>query len=99
MTSEGTISRGTIAHRALAVLGCAVLLFFAAGGTYLHQHQGGPDTVCHVCQALHMPALAAASLDLVTIPGPITWHSSILRHAAPEHSCALPRPSPAPPTP
>jgi hypothetical protein len=98
MTSQGTISRGTIAHRALAVLGCAVLLFFAAGGTFLHQHQGGPDTVCHVCQALHMPALAAASLDLVTAQRPITWHSSILLHVAPEDSFALHRASRAPPT-
>jgi hypothetical protein len=99
MTSQGTISRGTIAHRALAVLGCAALLFFAAGGTYLHQHQGGrgPDTVCHVCQALHMPALAAASLDLVIAPGPITWHSSILLRVAPEASFALHRASRAPP--
>jgi hypothetical protein len=98
MTSQGTISRGTIAHRALAVLGCAVLLFFAAGGTFLHHHQGGPETVCHVCQALHMPALAAASLDLVTAPEPITWYSSLLLHAAPEDSFALHRASRAPPT-
>jgi hypothetical protein len=82
----------------MAVLGCAVLLFFAAGGTFLHQHRGGPDTVCHVCQALHMPALAAASLDLVTAPAPITWHSSILLHVAPEDSFALHRASRAPPT-
>jgi hypothetical protein len=98
MTSRATISRGTRAHRAVALLGCAVLLFFAAGGMFLHQHQGGPDTVCHVCQALHMPALAAASLDLVTTPGPITWHSSVLLHVAPEDSFALHRASRAPPT-
>src|SRR6266849_2381353 len=97
MTKRGIISRGTHAHRALGLLGCAVLLFFAAGGTFLHHHQGGPNTVCHVCQALHLPALAAASLNLVTTPGPITWYSSILRHAAPEDSFALNRASRAPP--
>jgi hypothetical protein len=98
MNSQGTISRGTIAHRALAVLGCAVLLFFAAGGTFLHHHQGGPETACHVCQTLHMPALAAASLDLVSAPEPITWYSSLLLHVAPEDSFALHRASRAPPT-
>jgi len=98
MNSQKNISRGTRAHRALAVLGCAVLLFFAVGGTSLHHHQGGPETVCHICQALHMPALAAASLDLVTSPGPITWYSSILLHVAPEDSFALHRASRAPPT-
>jgi hypothetical protein len=98
MNTQGNLSRGTIAHRALAVLGCAVLLFFAAGGTFLHHHQGGPETVCHVCQALHMPALAAASLDLVTAPGPSTWYSSLLLHVAPEDSFALHRASRAPPT-
>jgi hypothetical protein len=98
MTSQGTISRGTRTHRVLALLGCAVLLFFAAGGTFLHHHQGGPETACHICQTLHMPALAAASLDLVSTPGPITWYSSILPHAAPEDSFALHRASRAPPT-
>jgi hypothetical protein len=98
MNTQGNLSRGTIAHRALAVLGCAVLLFFAAGGTFLHHHQGGPETVCHVCQALHMPALAAASFDLITTQGPSTCYSSILQHAAPEDSFALHRASRAPPT-
>jgi hypothetical protein len=98
MTSQGTISRRTIAHRALALLGCAVLVFFAAGGMFLHHHQAGSEKVCPICQTLHMPALAAASLDLVTAPGPITWHSSILLHVAPEDSFALHRASRAPPT-
>lgn len=98
MTLHRTISRGTRARRAVALLGCAVLLFFAAGGTFLHHHQGGPETACHICQTLHMPALAAASLDLVTTPGPITWYASILRHVAPEDSFALHRASRAPPT-
>jgi hypothetical protein len=74
------------------------LLFFAAGGTSLHQHQGGPNTVCHVCQALHLPGLAATSLHLLTTPGPIAWHSSLPLHIAPEDSFALHRASRAPPT-
>jgi hypothetical protein len=98
MGSQGTIFGRTFARRALAVLGCAVLLFFAAGGTFLHHHQGGPETACHVCQTLHMPALAAAPLDLVTAPAPIAWYSSLLLHVAPEDSFALHRASRAPPT-
>jgi len=98
MGSQGTIFGRTFARRAMALLGCAVLLFFAAGGTFLHHHQGGPETACHVCQTLHMPALAAASFDLVTTPEPITWYSSLLLHAAPEDSFALHRASRAPPT-
>jgi hypothetical protein len=98
MTLQGNISRGALARRALALLGCAVLLFFAAGGTFLHHHQGGPETACHVCQTLHMPALAAASFDLVTAPEPITWYSSVLLHATPEDSFSLHRASRAPPT-
>jgi hypothetical protein len=98
MGSQGTIFGQTFARRALALLGCGVLLFFAAGGTFLHHHQGGPETACHVCQTLHMPALAAASFDLVTTPEPITWYSSLLLHAAPEDSFALHRASRAPPT-
>lgn len=91
-------SRRALAQRALAVLGCAVLLFFAAGGTFLHHHQGGPDTACHVCQTLHLPALAAAKLDLVTAQGPIAWYSAVLLHIAPEDSFALHQASRAPPT-
>jgi hypothetical protein len=82
----------------LALLGCGVLLFFAAGGTFLHHHQAGSEKVCPICQTLHMPALAAASLDLVTTPAPSTWYSSILQHAAPEDTFALHRASRAPPT-
>jgi hypothetical protein len=98
MTSQGTISGATLARHVLALVGCAALLFFAAGGTLLHHHQGGPETACHVCQALHMPALAAASLGLVTTPEPITWYSSLPLHAAPDDSFAFHRASRAPPT-
>jgi hypothetical protein len=98
MGSQGTIFGRTFVRRALALLGCAVLLFFAAGGTFLHHHQGGPETACHVCQTLHMPALAAASFDLVTAPEPITWYSSLPLDAAPDDSFAFHRASRAPPT-
>jgi hypothetical protein len=93
-----TIFGRTTAHRALAVLACAALLYFAAGGSFLHEHTNGPDTACHICQALHMPALAAARLDLLSAPQIVTWYSSLPHHAAPSDSFSLHRAGRAPPT-
>ncbi len=59
MSSQGTIFGRTVVRHALALLACAALLYFAAGGSLFHEHTNGPDTACHICQALHMPALAA----------------------------------------
>jgi hypothetical protein len=94
---EGIFGR-TIAHRAMALLACAALLYFAAGGSLFHRHTNGPDTACHICQALHLPALAAARLDLVSTPQVITWYSSLPQHAAPSNSFSLHRAGRAPPT-
>ena len=84
-------------ERAAAVLACAALLYFAAGGSLFHQHNSGPDTACHVCQALHLPALAQASLDPVAAPEFLSWHCSQSEHAAPCDSFDLHRASRAPP--
>jgi hypothetical protein len=81
-----------------AVFACAVLLYFAAGGSLFHQHTNGPENACHVCQSLHAPALAAAALDLVAVPELIVRYSSIPRHAAPSNSFSLHRASRAPPS-
>src|SRR5437867_3724635 len=86
------------AERVLAILACAALLYFAAGGSFLHQHTKGPDPACHICQALHMPTLAAAPLDLVSTPELVTWFSSLPLHAAPSDSFALHRAGRAPPS-
>jgi hypothetical protein len=88
----------TNARRALAVLACAVLLYFAAGGSLLHQHTNGPETACHICQSLHMPVLAAAALDLVAVPELIARYFSLPQHAAPSNSFSLHRASRAPPS-
>jgi hypothetical protein len=96
-TGKAIFGRST-AQRALAILACAALLYFAAGGIFLHEHAKGPDTACHVCQALHMPTLAAAPLDLVTAPELVTWYSSLPLHAAPSDSFALHRAGRAPPS-
>jgi hypothetical protein len=87
----------TVLRRATALLGCAVLIFFAAGGTFLHHHQGGPDTACHICQTLHMPALAVASPRLNHTLAPLAWYFSLPLRAAPQDSFALHRASRAPP--
>jgi hypothetical protein len=86
-----------VVSRALALLACVALLYFAAGGALFHQHTNGPDTACHICQALHMPTLAAARLDLVSTPQIVTWYSSLPRHAAPSNTFSLHRAGRAPP--
>jgi hypothetical protein len=88
----------TVVRRALALLACAAMLYSAAGGSLFHQHTNGPDTACHICQALHMPALAAARLDLGSTPQIVTWYSSLPQHAAPSDSLSLHRAGRAPPT-
>ena len=88
------------AQQAFAVLGCLALLYFVAGAT-LHAHTdrqaGGPDTACHVCQALHMPALATAALHLVPEAQQVARHAALLWHAAPSDSFALDHAGRAPP--
>jgi hypothetical protein len=98
MHAGETIFGRSTAQRALAILACAALLYFAAGGSFLHQHTKGPEATCHVCQTLHMPTLAAAPLDLVSTPEVVTWYSSLPLHAAPSDSFALHRAGRAPPS-
>jgi hypothetical protein len=98
MEAHKLIFGGKHVRRAMAVLACAALLYFAAGGAFLHEHTSGPDGACHVCQALHMPALAAARLHLVAAPEIVTWYSSLPRHAAPSNSFSLHRAGRAPPS-
>jgi len=86
------------AHRALALVACAVLLYFAAGGSLLHQHTNGPETACHICQSLHVPVLTPAALDLVAVPELISRYSSLPQHAAPSSTFSLHRASRAPPS-
>jgi hypothetical protein len=87
-----------MASRALAFMACAVLLYFAAGGSLLHQHTGGPENACHICQSLHVPVLAAAPLDLVAAPELIARCTSLPQHAAPSNTFSLHRASRAPPS-
>jgi hypothetical protein len=86
-----------MARRSLALLACAAMLFFAAG-SFFHQHSDGPDTTCHICQALHMPALAAARLELGNSIELVTRFSSPPERVATIDSFALHRAGRAPPT-
>ena len=88
----------TLLERALALLACSALLYFAAGGSLFHQHTNGSETACHICQTLHMPALAAAALDLVAAPQLIARFFSLPPHVAPSNSFSLHRASRAPPS-
>jgi hypothetical protein len=97
MHSQGpSFGQGSL-RRALAILGCVALLYFAAGGIFLHEHASGSDTVCPVCQALHMPALAVVLLHLIPAVHQIAWHAAPLQHASPLDSFSLHRASRAPP--
>jgi hypothetical protein len=98
MTWRQTILGGLSARRALAILACAALLYFAAGGAFLHQHTHGPDNVCHVCQALHMPALVAAGLNPVATPEIVTLYTSLPQHVFPSDSFSLQHAGRAPPS-
>jgi len=98
MRREISIFGGTTARRSMALLACVALLYFAAGGSLFHQHTNGPDTACHICQVLHMPALAAARLDLASTPQVVSWYSSVPQHASPSDSFSLHRAGRAPPT-
>jgi len=66
-------------HRKLQLVGaaliCLALLYFAGGGSLLHQHHGGPDTVCQVCQALHTPGLTTALSGIACAPQISGWHA------------------------
>ena len=84
-------------RRAVSILACVALLYFALGATVLHQHTSGPENACHICQSLHVPALASTALDLAVVPELIARFSSQARHTAPSDSFSLHRASRAPP--
>jgi hypothetical protein len=98
-TSFGRIGfRPTGWRRALAVLSCLALLYFAGGGSFLHHHTGGaPETACHICQALHMPALAVATVRVVPAAQQVAWQETPALRADPSDSFSPHRASRAPP--
>ena len=89
---------GVTLRRVAALAACAVILYFVAGGAYLHQHKTGDETPCHVCQSLHAPALTASAEGLLSAPRLTTrhWDSQVV--AAPSKAFSLDRAGRAPPT-
>jgi hypothetical protein len=86
------------ARRAMALLACGALFFFAAGGAFIHEHKDGRgDTACHVCQALHLPALAPATAEAIVVPESVSWYLSQPIHAAPCDAFSLHHAGRAPP--
>src|SRR5438445_11297266 len=82
----------------VGVPGLGRVAVFPARGHLPSQEHEGSEPACHICQALHMPTLAAAPLDLVSTPEFVTWYSSLPLHAAPSDSFALHRAGRAPPS-
>ena len=83
MRPQETVFGRKASRHALALLACAALLYFAAGGSLFHQHTNAPDTACHICQALHMPALAPAAAAAIAIPEFVSWYLTQPVYAAP----------------
>lgn len=97
MKKERSIFVRSDRRAVFAMLACAALLLFAAGGSLLHEHRHGPDATCHLCQALHMPALAAARLSVSPVLEMVTWYSSLPPHLVLREPFSLDRASRAPP--
>lgn len=90
--------RAALLRRVSAAVMCLALLYFAGGGRFLHQHNGGPDTTCHVCQALHAPALTTSFSGVACAPQISGWHDSRPVLAAVAEEFSLHRAGRAPPT-
>jgi hypothetical protein len=104
MRSQGLIFERRASHRSAtlqricAALLCLMLLYFAGGGRFLHEHNGAPDTVCHVCQSLHVPALTIAFSGIAAAPQLAGWHDSRSVITAALDEVSLLRSGRAPPT-
>jgi len=90
--------KGPSLRRIGAALICLTLLYFAGGGSLLHQHNGGPETVCHVCQSLHAPALTVAFSGIASAPQISGWHDARPVFAAALDESSLFRSGRAPPS-
>ena len=76
MEKKASLLSARALQRFGAVLLCLAVLYFAAGGSFLHRHASGQETVCHVCQSLHAPALATTAGLLVAAPEAAGWHET-----------------------
>jgi hypothetical protein len=93
-----TSGRATALHRIGAALLCLALLYFAGGGSFLHHHNSAPDTVCHVCQSLHAPALTLTFSGIASAPQITGWHDPRPVFTTPLDEVSLLRSGRAPPS-
>jgi hypothetical protein len=98
MKSWGSKPAGMKLRRIGAALLCLALLYFAGGGSFLHEHHGAPDTVCHVCQSLHAPVLTVTFSGIASAPEISGWHDSRPVFTAALDEVSLLRPGRAPPS-
>jgi hypothetical protein len=83
MRHKGGIFSSLTLKRAIALAACAVLLYYAVGGAYLHQHKIGDETPCHICHTLQTPTLAASPQALLSAPLFIAWNLPPAENVAP----------------
>jgi len=76
MSDGSKMLTGKRLRRFAAAMVCLALLYFAGGGSLLHQHNGGPDNACHICQSLHAPALTATFSGIASAPRISGWYDS-----------------------
>jgi hypothetical protein len=95
--SPSRLFTAKLTHRALAILGCLVLLYVVSGVAFLHHHSKGPETTCHVCQVLHAPALAFSPHDLIPAAHQIARYSSTIESFNAENFVASHRTPRGPP--
>ena len=84
-------------QRYVAVLLCVAVFYFAAGGSFLHRHTSSQETVCHVCQSLHAPALTSAAGQIVAAPEITGWQEAPSSNAAALNEVSLHHAGRAPP--
>ena len=97
MHKQGTIRSFLTLKRVAALAACLVLLYFGAGGAYLHHHKAGSETPCHVCQSLHAPGIGPSAQALLSAPTTIGWYSDVAVYAAPGDPFSFHRAGRAPP--
>jgi len=97
MEKKGSLLSARALQRFAALLLCLAVFYFAAGGSFLHRHTGGQETVCHVCQSLHAPALATASGLLVASPEVAGRHEARPAQASALNEVSLQHAGRAPP--
>jgi len=97
MKKSGSFLSSETLRRYAAVLLCLAVIYLAAGGSLLHRHSGGQESVCHVCQSLHAPALGTAGGPLIAAPEITGWHEARPVQAAARNEFSLHHAGRAPP--